>query len=162
MHGVRSAASESIRPADLLQLWQQRADFLHQYGDPNSARLWRLAAVELERALEAFGAETLTLDAAAKVSGYSPDYIRKQIAAGELPNAGRKNAPRVRRADLKAKPQGGRGRPPRPAEQDRNVDHFREAGQGGTHRLSGGLVTRPSSRRGSGSGSTCGRPAQAS
>src|SRR2546427_4781620 len=107
----------SFTPADLLALWQQRADFLQQYGDPNSARLWRLAAVELERALETFGAETLTLAEAAKASGYSPDYIRKQIAAGDLPNAGRKNAPRVRRGDLRAKPQGGRGRPPRPAEQ---------------------------------------------
>src|SRR2546422_10233878 len=104
-------------PGNLPALWRQRADYLHQFGDPNSARLWRLAAVELERALEAFGAETLTLDAAAKVSGYSPDYIRKQIAAGELPNAGRKNAPRIRRADLKAKPQSGRGRPTRPSEQ---------------------------------------------
>jgi len=117
MDGVPSAASELIRPADLLQLWQQRADFLHQYGDPNSARLWRTAAVELERALEAFGGETLTLADAAKVSGYSRGYIRKQIAAGDLPNAGRKNQPRVRRADLKAKPQGGRGRPPRRAAQ---------------------------------------------
>ena len=117
MDGVRSAASASLRPADLLQLWQQRADFLHQYGDPNSARIWRTAAVELERALEAFGAETLTVDEAAKVTGYTPDYIRKQIAAGDLPNAGRKNAPRVRRGDLKAKPQGGRGRPARPVEQ---------------------------------------------
>jgi len=107
----------SFTPADLLAAWQQRADFLEQYGDPNSARLWRLATVELERALAAFGAETLTLDEAAKVSGYSPDYIRKQIAAGELSNAGRKNAPRVRRGDLKAKPQGGRGRPARPVEQ---------------------------------------------
>ena len=109
--------ASSIRPADLLRVWNERADFLHQYGDPNSARIWRTAAVELERALEAFGAETLTVDEAAKVTGYTPDYIRKQIAAGDLPNAGRKNAPRVRRGDLKAKPQGGRGRPARPAEQ---------------------------------------------
>jgi len=109
--------ASSIRPADLLRVWNERADFLHQYGDPNSARIWRTAAVELEHALQAFGAETLTLAAAAKVSGYSPDSIRKQIAAGDLPNAGRKNAPRVRRGDLKAKPQGGRGRPARPVEQ---------------------------------------------
>jgi hypothetical protein len=46
-------------PGDLVALWQQRADFLHEYGDPNSARLWRIAAVELERALEAFGAVDL-------------------------------------------------------------------------------------------------------
>jgi len=100
-------------PSDLLQLWQQRADYLHQFGDPNSARLWRTAAVELERALTAFGEQMLTVTDAAQVTGYTPDYIRKQIAAGALPNAGRKNAPRVRRADLKTKPQSGRGRPVR-------------------------------------------------
>jgi len=104
-------------PGDLPALWRQRADFLHEYGDPNSARLWMLAAVELERALKLFGAATLTVADAAQVTGYSPDYIRKQIAAGDLPNAGRKNAPRVLRADLKAKPQNGRGRPVRPTEQ---------------------------------------------
>jgi len=32
-----------------------------QFGDPNSARLWRTAAVELERALKAFGEQTLTV-----------------------------------------------------------------------------------------------------
>jgi hypothetical protein len=106
-----AAPEHLFRPADLLKLWQQRADFLQQFGDPNSARLWRTAAVELERALEAFGAETLTLDEAAKVSGYNPDYLRQQIAAGDLPNAGRKNAPRIRRGDLKLKPKNGRGRP---------------------------------------------------
>ena len=37
-------------PGDLLALWQQRADYPHQFGHPNSARLWRTAAVELERA----------------------------------------------------------------------------------------------------------------
>lgn len=64
-------------PADLLQLWQQSADYLHQFGDPDSARLWRPAAVELERALKAFGEQTLTVTDAAQLSGYSPDYIRK-------------------------------------------------------------------------------------
>ena len=102
---------------ELPPLWRRRADYLQQFGDPNSARLWMLAAVELERALEAFGAETLTLAEAASATGYSPGYIGKLIAAGTLPNTGRKNAPRVRRADLKAKPQGRRGRPARPVEQ---------------------------------------------
>ena len=111
------APDNLFRPTDLIAAWQQRADYLHQFGDPNSARLWRTAAVELEHALAAFGAETLTPEHAATVTGYSPDYIRKQIASGDLPNAGRKNAPRVRRGDLKAKPQRGRGRPAHPAAQ---------------------------------------------
>jgi hypothetical protein len=42
-------------PGDLLALWRERAAFLQQYGDPNSARLWQLAARELERALTAPG-----------------------------------------------------------------------------------------------------------
>jgi hypothetical protein len=54
-------------PGNPPALWRQRADYLHQFGDPNSARLWMLAAVELEPALEAFGAETLTFDEAANV-----------------------------------------------------------------------------------------------
>jgi hypothetical protein len=48
------------------------------------------------------------------VSGYNPDYLRQQIASGALTNAGRKHSPRIRRGDLKTKPQGGRGRPTRP------------------------------------------------
>ena len=104
-------------PGDLPALWRQRADFLNRYGDRECARLWILAAVELERALEAFGAEKLTLAEAANVSGYSASYIGKLVASGDLPNAGRKNAPRVRRADLKAKPKNGRGRPVHPTEQ---------------------------------------------
>src|SRR5690348_1169996 len=117
-----SGASSSIQPGDLLRAWNERADYLHAYGDPNAARLWRTAAVELERALKEFGAEPLTLADAAQLTGYSPDYIRKQIAAGDLPNAGRKNAPRVRRGDLKAKPQDGRGRPVRPADRQQQKD----------------------------------------
>lgn len=55
-------------PGDLPALWRQRADFLQQYADPNSAPLWMLAAVELERALESFGAETLTITEAARAT----------------------------------------------------------------------------------------------
>ncbi len=123
MSPLRPPASASVRPADLLRLWNERADFLQEYGDANGARLWRLAAVELERALEAFGAEALTLAEAEQVSGYSARYIGKLIAAGEIPNAGRKNAPRVRRADLRVKALTGPGRPPRrPDELQQNGD----------------------------------------
>lgn len=62
---MNGSPASPIGPADLLQLWQQRADYLQKFGDPNSAQLWHTAAVELERSLAAFGAETLTLDQAA-------------------------------------------------------------------------------------------------
>jgi len=148
-----SAPENLFRPADLIATWQQRADYLHQFGDPNSAPLWRTAAVELEQALAAFGGETLTPEHAAKVTGYSPDYIRKQIASGDLPNAGRKNAPRVRRADLKAKRQSGRGRPPHPAaQQEHTKQATRERCSGrrfwrARQALSWSTITRAATRR---------------
>jgi len=48
-----------VHPTSLLIAWRERAAYLEQFGDPTSARLWRLAAVELEQALKAHGAETL-------------------------------------------------------------------------------------------------------
>jgi hypothetical protein len=35
---------------DLPAVWRERADWLREYGDPNSARLWQSAARELEDA----------------------------------------------------------------------------------------------------------------
>lgn len=100
-------------PGELPAVWRQRAAFLTDYGDPNTARLWELAAVELERALQAFGDETLSLVEAARVSGYTSDYLGVLLKAGKLKNVGRKNAPRIRRADLPQKQSHGPGRPRR-------------------------------------------------
>jgi len=90
-------------PASLLIAWRERAAYLEQFGDPTSARLWRLAALELEHALKALGDETLTLVEAAAVSGYSADHLGHLVRNGTITNYGRKNAPRVRRADLPIK-----------------------------------------------------------
>ena len=46
-------------PLDLPAEWRKRADTLREYGDPNHARLWDLAATELEKALATYGEETL-------------------------------------------------------------------------------------------------------
>jgi hypothetical protein len=61
------------------------------------------AARLLEGALREAADATLTLEQAAAESGYSGEYLRKLIATGELSQAGRKGAPRVRRADLPRK-----------------------------------------------------------
>ena len=90
-------------PASLLIAWRERAAYLEQFGDPTSARLWRLAALELDAALKALGDETLTLVEAAAVSGYSADHLDHLVRSGTIINYGRKNAPRVRRADLPIK-----------------------------------------------------------
>jgi hypothetical protein len=50
---------------DLPARWRQRAAFLADYGAASAAQLWRLATIELERALTAFDAEALNLTEAA-------------------------------------------------------------------------------------------------
>ena len=105
-------------PGDLPDIWRQRAEFLKEYGDPSTGRLWQLAAVELDRALRVLGEETLTLVEAAALCGYSSDHLGSLVCKGKLPNYGRKNAPRILRSDLPAKTSASPGRPQRNAAGD--------------------------------------------
>ena len=66
-------------PASLLIAWRERAQFLSDFGDTNSARLWHLAAAELERALATVADETLSLVEAARISGFTPDYVGRLV-----------------------------------------------------------------------------------
>jgi len=101
-------------PGDLVALWRERAETLSTYGGQEPARLWNIAATELERAMELFAAETLSLAEAARESGYTADHLGRLIKHGKIVNAGRTNAPRIRRQDLPPlKQPGGRGRPAR-------------------------------------------------
>jgi len=42
-------------PEELPARWRERAEYLRRYGDSNTARLWTLAAEELEAALKIGG-----------------------------------------------------------------------------------------------------------
>lgn len=66
---------EHSRPRELTTTWRERASYLEQFGDVSSARLWKIAASELERALQSADDEALTLNEAAKQSGYSVDHL---------------------------------------------------------------------------------------
>ena len=109
--------------AQLPAAWRAEADRLDRFA-PAAAVAFRDAAVALEGALRAEADETMTLAEAALSSGYSVDHLRHLIASGELPQSGRKGAPRVRRADLpkKAKPR------PSPTLYDADADARRLAG----------------------------------
>ncbi len=87
---------------ELAAEWRRRAELLTQYGDPNSSRLWRLAAEELDRATAADDERALTLAEAARRTRYSVDHLADLVRRGVLPNAGRKGAPRLRVRDLPA------------------------------------------------------------
>lgn len=45
----------------------------------------------------------LTLGEASAESGYSVDHLQRLVSSGDLPNAGEKGRPRIRRADLPKK-----------------------------------------------------------
>jgi hypothetical protein len=84
--------------------WRERAEQLRDWGgSAETARMWERAATELEQALRSVGGETLTLKQATEVSGLTAGHLGDLVRSGKIPNAGRKNAPRIRRADLPAK-----------------------------------------------------------
>lgn len=73
-------------------------------GAESAACAYEYAARCIERALVHKAEEVLTLAEAAALSGYSADHLARRIREGTLPNAGRPNAPRLRRADVPIKP----------------------------------------------------------
>jgi hypothetical protein len=93
-----------MTPADLAAAWRDRAVELRRYGAEPQAVTLEAAAAELDAALREAAGEALTLSEAAQESGYATRTLRQMVAEGKLPNAGRKNAPRIRRGDLPRRP----------------------------------------------------------
>jgi len=92
-----------MTPKELSERWRSDAETLASY-DERLAAVARRHADELDASLASLADDVLDLKAAAKASGYSTDRLRHMIADGDLPNVGRKGAPRVRRGDLPKKP----------------------------------------------------------
>lgn len=85
----------------LVETWRAEGKRLRErYGLDALARLCDQHASELLETVQAAEDEELDLQTAAEVSGYAPRTLREKLAKGELPNAGRKHAPRIRRGDL--------------------------------------------------------------
>lgn len=88
---------------ELPTAWRLRAEELKPYA-PGAARAFQTAAAELERCMGENTSEPLTLSQAAAESGYSTDHLARLVRQGKLRNAGRQNAPLIRRGDLPRKP----------------------------------------------------------
>lgn len=89
----------------LASTWRERAVALRKFGAADGpATAYECAAAELDSAIAQLTDEPLSIREAAMVSGYSSDHISRMIRGGKLANAGRVNAPRVRRGDLPIKP----------------------------------------------------------
>jgi hypothetical protein len=93
-----------MTPDALGAAWRDRAAELRRYGAEPQAVTLEAAAAELDAALREAADEPLTLAEAAEESGYSERRLRELVAAGEVPQAGRKGRPRVRRGDLPRRP----------------------------------------------------------
>jgi hypothetical protein len=88
----------------LAQKWRQEADQNLRRGLKDAAAMARSFAEELDAYEVAHADELLTLDEAAKESGYHKDSLSRMMSEEKIPNAGTKGAPRVRRRDLPKKP----------------------------------------------------------
>ena len=113
-------APKDSLPGALPGHWRQRAEGLRRYS-VSAANAYEDAASELEQALQALDAETLSLTQAARESGYSSDHLGNLIRRGKIPNAGRRNAPRIRRSDLPIKASTAPGRPQLQADGDVDI-----------------------------------------
>jgi hypothetical protein len=85
--------------------WRQQAALFRQHGHEATARAYELCSGELEAALQAAQNQLLDLQEAAVESGYSSDHLGRLVREGRIPNAGRRNAPKIRRADLPRRPE---------------------------------------------------------
>ena len=66
----------------------------------DAAALIREVVASIRSIREASLNELVSLTEAAERTGHSPDHIGRLVREGKVPNAGRKNAPRVRVRDL--------------------------------------------------------------
>jgi hypothetical protein len=89
---------------ELFARWQaRRADWKRFGVHVEGAVLADEVLADLALLEQSEGDEILSLAAASSVSGYSRDHLARLIRQGTIPNAGRPNAPRVRRRDLPRK-----------------------------------------------------------
>jgi hypothetical protein len=91
--------SVPVTLTELLAHWRSTANTIRPYN-AGAAHAYEQAARELEESMRAMEGETLTLARASRESGYSADHLRHLVASSQLPNAGRKGAPRIARKDL--------------------------------------------------------------
>ena len=91
------------RILDLVVERKSRSTMLREYGAEAQAAAIQGCATELTEAVKEWQDEPLTLEQAVEETGYSYSTLQQKIAGGEIPNAGSKGRPRVRRYDLPRK-----------------------------------------------------------
>jgi hypothetical protein len=94
-----------VRLLQLIGRWRARRDDLQHLGAlVDGVKLCEEVVADLESIMSADDYRVLTLAQAETLSGYSREHLGRLIRNGKIPNAGRPNAPRIRRQDLPRKP----------------------------------------------------------
>jgi len=103
--GPLSTCVQRMNPLlKLAEQWRSQAEMLRRYGDERGATVCELHAGQLEAAWNDWQSEELRIAEAALESGYSEEHLRRRVRDGSIPNAGKPNAPRIRRGDVPRKP----------------------------------------------------------
>ena len=110
LYGTVSDFSRWILPptsgwlmSNLAEHWRARADELELYA-PVAALAFRECASDLDRESRSDAAKVVTLSEASRIGGYSTDHLQREVSRGKIPNAGRRNRPRLRVLDVPVKP----------------------------------------------------------
>jgi hypothetical protein len=86
---------------EVLARWRRRREEWTRLGvQVDGAKVAEEVLADLEALLAAARDVPLTLQEAARESGYSADHLGRLVRQGKIPNAGRPSAPRIRRRDL--------------------------------------------------------------
>ena len=78
-------SAPALAIATLPGCWRERAAELRAYGAEPQALALERAAAELEDAIRAERDELLSLDTAARASGFNADHLRRLVRSGKLP-----------------------------------------------------------------------------
>jgi hypothetical protein len=84
--------------------WRTEAERLRQLEAAGQAAAFEQLANELEATLATWETSSLTIREASEHSGYTEAHLRRLVRRGHIPNAGRKNSPRICRRDVPVKP----------------------------------------------------------
>lgn len=83
----------------LADSWREDCELLARWGATQQAKTLESAAERLETAVREWKLELLTLEEAARETHWAYDTLQRKVGS-EIPNAGEKGRPRVRRCDL--------------------------------------------------------------
>ena len=88
----------------LVESWREEAALFRRRGQDAMAALAESYAEDFEAWWDEYWCEELDLQQAATESGYPVNTLGRMVREGRIENAGRKNAPRIKRSDVPRKP----------------------------------------------------------